>query len=174
MCQIERSLVNNKKRIVSGQKWMHLLLTDYDNCILYVKVKLATIVEGDPKAPFSIATTPRCWGGRYSIPRIAPLYPWTVPYNGWGVKARWYQVPFLKSLVWLDLGLNPGLPGHVPVCKSFIFSKNYLFTQPFRYKKDVTQGRFLSRVQQVWIWVFIFLDWLPYQSFKKSAQLFPQ
>ena len=37
--------------------------------------KLATIVEGDPKAPFSIATTPRCRGGRYSIPRIAPLYP---------------------------------------------------------------------------------------------------
>ena len=46
-----------------------------------IKVKLATIVEGDPKAPFSIATTPRCMGGRYSIPRIAPLYPWTVPYN---------------------------------------------------------------------------------------------
>ena len=45
------------------------------------KVKLATIVEGDPKAPFSIATTPRCRGGRYSIPWIAPLYPWTVPYN---------------------------------------------------------------------------------------------
>ena len=43
--------------------------------------KLATIVEGDPKAPFSIATTPRCRGGRYSIPLIAPLYPWTVPYN---------------------------------------------------------------------------------------------
>ena len=39
------------------------------------KVKLATIVEGNPKAPFSIATTPRCRGGRYSIPRIAPLYP---------------------------------------------------------------------------------------------------
>ena len=43
--------------------------------IYKVKVKLATIVEGDPKAPFSIATTPRCRGGRYSIPRIAPLYP---------------------------------------------------------------------------------------------------
>ena len=41
---------------------------------------LATIVEGDPKAPFSIATTPRCRGG-HSIPWIAPLYPWTVPYN---------------------------------------------------------------------------------------------
>ena len=42
---------------------------------IYIKVKLATIVEGDPKAPFSIATTPRCRGGRYSIPWIAPLYP---------------------------------------------------------------------------------------------------
>ena len=31
------------------------------------KVKLATFVEGDPKAPFSIATSPRCRGGRYSI-----------------------------------------------------------------------------------------------------------
>ena len=46
-----------------------------------VKVKLATIVEGYPKAPFSIATTPRCRGGRYSFPRISPLYPWSVPYN---------------------------------------------------------------------------------------------
>ena len=38
------------------------------------KVKLVTIVEGDQKAPFSIATTPRCRGGRYFFPRIAPLY----------------------------------------------------------------------------------------------------
>ena len=44
-------------------------------------VKLATVVEGDQKAPFSLATTPRCWGGRYSFPWIAPLYPWYVPYN---------------------------------------------------------------------------------------------
>ena len=32
----------------------------------------------DPKAPFSIATTPRCRGRCYSIPWIAPLYPWSV------------------------------------------------------------------------------------------------
>ena len=31
-----------------------------------VKVKLATLVEGDPKAPFSIATTLRYREGRYS------------------------------------------------------------------------------------------------------------
>ena len=30
--------------------------------------KLATVVEGDQKAPFSIATTPRCRGGRYFFP----------------------------------------------------------------------------------------------------------
>ena len=37
-------------------------------------VKLATVVEGYQKAPFSIATTPSCRGGRYSFPWIAPLY----------------------------------------------------------------------------------------------------
>ena len=42
-------------------------------------VKLATVVEGDQKAPFSIATTPK-WRGRYYFPWIAPLYSWYVPY----------------------------------------------------------------------------------------------
>ena len=41
---------------------------------MIIKVKLATIVEGDPKVPFLIATTPRCRGGHSSIPWIAPLY----------------------------------------------------------------------------------------------------
>ena len=40
--------------------------------IYIYKVKLATVVE---KAPFSVATTTRCRGGRNSFPRIAPLYP---------------------------------------------------------------------------------------------------
>ena len=38
--------------------------------IVLKKVKLATIVEDDPKAPFSIATTPKCRGGRYSFPGL--------------------------------------------------------------------------------------------------------
>ena len=42
--------------------------------------KLATVVESDQKDPFSIATTPRCRGGRYSFPWIAPLHPWYVAY----------------------------------------------------------------------------------------------
>ena len=37
--------------------------------------KLVTVVEGDKKVPFSIATTPRCRRGRYSFSWIASLYP---------------------------------------------------------------------------------------------------
>ena len=37
------------------------------------KVKLATVVEDDPRAPFSIASTPKCRAGRNSFPWIAPL-----------------------------------------------------------------------------------------------------
>ena len=32
--------------------------------------KLATVVEGDPKAPFSLATTPICWEGATPIPGL--------------------------------------------------------------------------------------------------------
>ena len=39
------------------------------------KVKLATVVEGGSKASFSIATTPRFRGGRYSFPWIASSLP---------------------------------------------------------------------------------------------------
>ena len=41
---------------------------------ILVKVKLATVVEGDPKFPFSIAITPRCRRGRYSSP-LCSTYP---------------------------------------------------------------------------------------------------
>ena len=41
----------------------------------FVSIKLATVVEGDQEAPFSIATTQRCRGGRYSFIWIPPLLP---------------------------------------------------------------------------------------------------
>ena len=62
--------------------WPLIFLLFYFQCISMVKslgihlhyknskVKWATIVEGNPKAPFSIATTPRCRGGRYSFPGL--------------------------------------------------------------------------------------------------------
>ena len=72
---------------------------------------MTTLVEGDPKVPLSIATTLRCRGGHYSIPWIAPLYSGSILYNA-ECYARQHQVPFFESLVWLNLGLNPGLPNH--------------------------------------------------------------
>ena len=42
---------------------------------LQLVVRLVTVVEGDPKVPFSIATTPRCRERRNSFPWITPLYP---------------------------------------------------------------------------------------------------
>ena len=56
-------------------------MTLYDRIPIVVIIKLVTIVEGHPKAPFSIATTPRCRGGRYYFPWIAPFYPLSVPYT---------------------------------------------------------------------------------------------
>ena len=39
------------------------------------------LISGDPKAPYSIATTQNYRGEHYSIAWIAPLYPWSLPYN---------------------------------------------------------------------------------------------
>ena len=72
---------------------------------------MATFIEGDPRALLSIATTPRCKGGWNSIPWIITLYPRSLTYNA-ECLARWHQVSFFESLVWLDLGLNPCLPDH--------------------------------------------------------------
>ena len=41
-----------------------------------VSSKVGDLVEGDQKASFSIATTPKCRKDRYSFPWIAPPYPW--------------------------------------------------------------------------------------------------
>ena len=63
------------------------------------------LVEGDPKASFTIATTLRCWKRHNSFPWISRLYPWYLPYNA-VCQARRHQVPFFESWVWLDLGMN--------------------------------------------------------------------
>ena len=75
----------------------------------FIKVKLATVVEGNLKAPFSIATTQKCKGWRYSFPWVASLYPYLIILS---VKQGSVKYNFFVSLVWLDLGLNPGLVVH--------------------------------------------------------------
>ena len=47
----------------------------------FIKLKMVTLVEGDQKAPFSVATTPRFRGRRKSFFWITPLYSWSLPYN---------------------------------------------------------------------------------------------
>ena len=68
-------------------------------CLYTVKVKLVTVVESVQKAPFSIATTPRCRGGRNSFPWIAPLYSWSSPYIA-KCLARRYQVTLSDRFIW--------------------------------------------------------------------------
>ena len=53
---------------------LYLLMYERNYDLIYIN--LATVVEGNPKAPFSIATTLRCRGGLNSLPWIAPLYPY--------------------------------------------------------------------------------------------------
>ena len=61
-------------------EYIVLFIIINNNNILMNNKKLATVVEGDQKAPFSIATIPRCRGGRTSFPWIAPLHPRYIPY----------------------------------------------------------------------------------------------
>ena len=63
--------------------------------------KLVTVVKGDLKAPFLIATTARCRGGCYSIPWITPLYPWSLPYNAELSKVASSTIFFFFNL-WYD------------------------------------------------------------------------
>ena len=77
-------LISNSKNKKNVHTYIYIYIYIYIFEYIYVcicKVKMVTIVEGDLKAPFSIATTPRCRGGHYSFPWIAPLYSWYVPYN---------------------------------------------------------------------------------------------
>ena len=41
---------------------------------LYMASKVGGLSRGPPKAPFSIGPIPRCRGGHYTFPWIAPLY----------------------------------------------------------------------------------------------------
>ena len=54
------------------------------------KLSWPTVVEGDPEDPFSIATTQKCRGGRYSLD--CSTYPWLLLY----VKQGGIEYPFLS------------------------------------------------------------------------------
>ena len=92
ICWIFSLIVKEKRKYREGyfSKWVLGILA-FDISVIYINIadiccetvkgsKIKSKV-GDQEVPFSIATTPRCKGGRYSFLWIAPLYPWSVPYN---------------------------------------------------------------------------------------------
>ena len=61
-----------KKLVTLNDVFIGNSLDNIDFACLY---SWRPFIEVDPKAAFSIASTPKCREGRYSIPWIAPLYP---------------------------------------------------------------------------------------------------
>ena len=68
--------------------------------LIVCKVKLSTVVGGDTKALFSIATTPRCRGGRYSFPWIALLYPYLIMLSVKQGGIRYYFKSLSYDVTW--------------------------------------------------------------------------
>ena len=75
--------VEEKKKVVRGNTRVRLTAYSTDVVVgrlhdpFWQAVPLKYIVDGDPKALFSIATTPMCREERYYVPWIAPLYRWS-------------------------------------------------------------------------------------------------
>ena len=101
---------------------------------------MATIVEGNPKAPFSIATTPMCRGGRYSFPGL--LYFTLDPYlimlsaKQGGIKYHFLSLWYDSTWDWI--------PGRViPKTQKMVLDASLLNTQHYkvRIKGKVEQSR---------------------------------
>ena len=69
---------------------------------------MVTLVEDDPEASFSIATTPRCGGGRNPISSIASLYPCSLPYNAVLSKVASSTIFWVFGMTWP--GIEPRSP----------------------------------------------------------------
>ena len=59
---------------------------------------MATIVDCNLMAPFSIATTPKCKGGHNCFSYISPFCPWYIPYKQGGVK--YHFLSLCNDLTW--------------------------------------------------------------------------
>ena len=63
-------------------------------------IKVNLLIEGDTRAPFSIATTPKGRGGHHSFLWITPLYSWSLL----SVKQGSIKYHFLS--LWYDFGMT--------------------------------------------------------------------
>ena len=80
---------------------------------------MATLVKGDSKAPLSIAVTPRCRGGHYSFPWIAPHLKMLSVKQG-GIKYHFLSVWYNSTWDWTQAMFGkvftngPGNLGSIP------------------------------------------------------------
>ena len=108
--------------------------------VLVLNKLLAIIVEGDPKAPISIATTPLCRGERYSIPWIAPLEPYLIVLSAQQSGIKYYFLSLWYDSTWdwthlnhltvykqMNNGLFNMLPTNCLSCVNFVITYQYLF-----------------------------------------------
>ena len=96
-------LPRKRSELVSNGHHHDAALSARISVTLSRKLKLVTLVEGDPKSPFSMATAPR-WRVRvYSIPYINPLSPRSLLYNA-ECKADGIRCHFLS--LWYDSTRN--------------------------------------------------------------------
>ena len=133
---------------------------------------MATKVEGDPRAPFLIATTPWCRGGHYSFHWIAPLYPWSLPYKQGGIRyhflSLWYdstwdwtqgsraigehcQCPDIRSInIIIDLSYKSSC---ICICIYFLFLINDWIVMRVQYNRcqhrKWNQGNRFKRAETV-------------------------
>ena len=124
----------NELKIMNKRCSLVFNKTCWNNNLLpiYIEVKLMTIVEGDPEAPFSVATTPKCRVGRYSfpgllhLPLIRTLQCWVLSKKassiifdrpvGWAVidpATKWSMA--CNTSLWPLLGLTRGRIGSDPI-----------------------------------------------------------
>ena len=102
-----------------------------------------TIVKGNLKASFSIATAPRYMERCYSFPWIAPLYPWSyhtvlsvmqgsIKYH---FLSLWYDLTWDWTQVYLAIGKNSTHWANEPV--HFIYIYIYIHTHTHILEKDL-------------------------------------
>ena len=102
---------------------------------------MATVVKGDQKAPFSIATTPRCRGrvpllSLYcsTLPLIHTLYSWMLSKE---VSSTIFKV---FGMTWP--GIEPGSPG--PLANTLL---SWPMAERSDTKSNVKLGRFWSQLR---------------------------
>ena len=96
-------------------EWMKIQSTNLRYLFLWIVGKICwktTLVDSDPKAPFSIATTPICREGLFSFPWIAPGFTLDTYLIMLSIKQGGIKYHFLS--LWYDSTWDwtPGFPDH--------------------------------------------------------------